>query len=39
LQVDTSSAVDNTRPFKKAGAISTASTSAQISGGEIQNQP
>jgi len=39
LQVDTTSAFDNTLPFKKAGAISTASTSAQIAGGEIENQP
>jgi hypothetical protein len=39
LQVDTNTANDNTLPFKKAGAITTASTSAQIAGGEIQNQP
>lgn len=39
LQVDTTTASDNTLPFKKAGANSTASTSAQIAGGEIQNEP
>ena len=39
LPLDTTTAFDNTSPFQKAGAISTASTSAQIAGGEIQNQP
>jgi hypothetical protein len=39
LQVDTSTVSDNTLPFKKAGAISTSSSSAQIAGGEIVNEP
>lgn len=39
LPEDVNTQFDNTNPFQKTGASATANTSAQISSGEIQNQP